>query len=511
MKQNSIINFLIPLSIAIALLTVIFLVKPPKTRSANLTNAKATLSNSRLSYVAGAASGTSGQTLVTIDGSGNPDNNTNHLFPKDSVCFAPSSLSGCRDNTAYSVATVPSTTSFNTATALGTTLNAADLVVATQSGTLAVQFTLASDLPSNGDIYITIPMANSVNGNNYYPDYAASTAASGFDLGGIGTGNVSVTESCGGTFTVAAVNAGSGSTDHTIEINNSVGTCANGQQITVTVGDGTKKLINPAPITSGHVQGTADVYSVNVKTRDGSNNTLDESDVLIAPLEAVLLSATVDETLSFRVCGVDTDLTDNAGASCFTGPATICNLASLTVGTTPYAVPFGTMSTADSFVNAAQYVTAGTNADSGYAVTIEQNDQLGKNGIVCTGNPTDPVTTNCIPDNPGDGTLDYSNSDDCDTASNNGLCFSTDSLTGGTDPTFAVKYDIQSNDCDVSPTFCARSAADIEAGQTPSVMIQNNNPISGSDAFVCWRLSIDPIQPAGYYYNKVKYTATPIF
>src|SRR3990172_5662137 len=147
MKKRNIIGLLVPLSIGVALVTILLLVKPPRIRSANLTSAKATLSNSRLSYVAGAASGTSGQTLVTIDGSGNPDNNTNHLFPKDSVCFVPTSLSGCRDNTAYSVATIPSTTSFNTSTALGTTLNAADLVVATQSGTLAVQFTLVTDLP----------------------------------------------------------------------------------------------------------------------------------------------------------------------------------------------------------------------------------------------------------------------------------------------------------------------------------------------------------------------------
>ena len=69
--------------------TSYFLVKPQKkTHSANFTSASATLSNARFSYRAGAATGTSGSSTVTIDASGNADNNTNHLFPKDTICFS---------------------------------------------------------------------------------------------------------------------------------------------------------------------------------------------------------------------------------------------------------------------------------------------------------------------------------------------------------------------------------------------------------------------------------------
>ena len=503
-------------SIAIFILTsvIIFIkiINPQKAKSANFSSAAATMSNSRLSYYAGITSGTSGQTLITIDGSGNSDNDTNHLFIKDTVCFAPSTLVGCRDDTAYTVATVPSTTTFNTSAALTTTLDSGDFAISTQSGTISLTFTLTNGIPDNGDILITIPMADNKNGNNGFPDYGAATSSNGFDLNGLTTGDVAITESCGGTFSVADVSAGTGTDDHTIRIDNSTGACAATSAITVTIGDTDKKIINPAPITSNHIQGQADVYTINIKSRDGSDNTLDESDALVAPIEAVFVSATVDETLSFRVCGVKTDLSTQE-ATCFSTPSTVCNQATLSVASYAYSVPFGTMSSTETFYNAAQYLLLSTNADAGYAVTIQQNDQMGKNGVTCAGDPTDPVATNCIPDNKGDGTLNYDNSDDCDTAATNGLCFSTDSGEQTGDPTFAVKYDTQTNDCDVSPTFCARAAADQEPGtpEVPQTIISSSGPVANNDAFVCWRLSVDATQPAGYYYNKVKYIATATF
>lgn len=506
----------IMVSIAIFILTsaIIFIkiINPQKAKSANFSSAAATMSNSRLSYYAGITSGTSGQTLITIDGSGNSDNDTNHLFVKDAVCFAPSTLVGCRDDTAYTVATVPSTTTFNTSAALTTTLDSGDFAISTQSGTISLTFTLTNGIPDNGDILVTIPMADSKDGNDGFPDYGATTALSGFDLNGLAIGDVAVTESCGGTFSVAAVTEGSGATDHTIRIDNSTGACVASSQITLTIGDSDTKIINPAPITGSHTQGQADVYTVNVKTRDGSDNTIDQSDMLIAPVEAVFVSATVDETLSFRVCGVKTDLSTQE-ATCFSTPTTICGLSALNVATYAYSVPFGTITSTDTFYDAAQYLLVSTNADAGYAVTIQQNDQMGKNGGACAGNPTDPTTTNCIPDNPGDGTLNFDTSDDCDTAATNGLCFSTDSGEQTGDPTFAVKYDTQTDDCDVTPTFCARAAADQEpvTPEVPQTIISATTPIAANDAFVCWRLSVDALQPAGYYYNKVKYIATATF
>ena len=505
-------------SIAIVVLTVaivfVKIVIPNRAESANFTSASATMSNSRLSFYAGVASGTATQTLVTIDGSGNPDITTNHLFVKDTVCFAPATLVGCTDDIAYTVSTVTAVdgTTFNTSVALATTLGATDIAVSTQSGTISLTFTLANGIPADGDILVTIPMADNKDGNDGFPDFGAATSSNGFDLNGLTTSDVSVTESCGGTFSVEAITEGTGTDDHTIRIDNATGACAASSEITVVVGDDDKKIINPAPRTSGHIQGQADIYTINVKSRDGSDNTIDTSDVLVAPLEAVFVSATVDETLAFRVCGVKADLSTQE-ATCFSTPATICNQATLSVASYAYSVPFGLLSTTDTFYNAAQYLLVSTNADAGYAVTIQENDQMGKNGVACTGDPTDPVATNCIPDNKGDGTLNFDTSDDCDTAANNGLCFSADAGEQTGDPTFAVKWDVQTNDCDVSPAFCGRVPADQEPGtpEVPQTLISAAGPISNNDAFVCWRLSVDAIQPAGYYYNTVKYTATATF
>ena len=392
-----------------------------------------------------------------------------------------------------------------------------DIVIATASGSLAIAVTLVNDVPNGGDMLITIPMADSVDGNDSFPDFNTTRATSGFDLNSIAVGDISVATATSGTCVngdwtaTETITEGSGSTDHTIRVDRSGSSCeADATTVTITI-DSDPGIINPAPINAARTQGAADEYTINVKSRDNTDATIDESDVMVAPVEAVLVSATVEETLTFQVCGVKTDLSTQE-AACFSTPASICGeAAALDVATYAFAVPFGAISTAESFLDAAQYMEISTNADSGYAVTIGQSDQMGKDGVTCTGNPTDPVATNCIPDNPGDANLDYNFSDDCDTASVNGLCFSQDNGPEAGAPTFAVKYDVQTNECDGSPTFCARSAADLEAPETPEAIISATTPVASHDAFVCWRLSIDGTQPAGYYYNKVKYIATPVF
>jgi hypothetical protein len=162
----------------------IFLVKlPSPVGSANFTNISDTLSNSRLSYRAGVATGAANGSVITIDSSGNADNDTNHLFPKDTVCFAGANLDGCYMQQTYSVVSVVDSTSFNISPPLGSNpLGANDYVIATQSATHTITFTLASAVPSNGDIYITIP-AIDITGktNDGFPDTNSSVPTNGFD------------------------------------------------------------------------------------------------------------------------------------------------------------------------------------------------------------------------------------------------------------------------------------------------------------------------------------------
>src|SRR3989339_541566 len=358
--------------------TIIYLYTVPQLTpgldTAGFTNASDTLSNGRLSYRAGVTTGAASSSLVTIDGSGNADNDTNHLFPKDVVCFSGSFLDGCHSQALYTVANIVDTTNFNFTPPLdATALSANDYVIASQSATHTIAFTLASAVPTAGDIYITIPALDTTGKtNDYFPDTNSSIATNGFDLGGVGTGDISVASSgCDNNWTVASVTAGTASADHLIQINRSTNSCAASSTITVTVGDASNKLINPAPISTGHTQGAADVYTLNVKTRDGSDNTLDQSNIKVAVIEGVLVSATVEETLAVTIAGV-ASTTSACGAT-------------TDVTTTATSVPWGTISSFGAFKEAAQTVTVSTNADAGYVVKAEENDQMGKDGLVCTG------------------------------------------------------------------------------------------------------------------------------
>lgn len=474
----------------------VFLKYPKTVDTANLTSASATLGNSRLSYRAGVASGSLNSSTVTIDSSGNADNNTNHLFPKDTVCFTDSGINGCIGNTNYTVANIVDSTTFNLTTTLGNNLDSSGYAVASQSGSMTITFTTATQIPSNGDILITIPMANGADGNDGIPDTSSSTSTNGFDLNGIAAADVSTT-GCTDANWVATetITEGSGSTNHTIRIDRQNTVCSAGSTITVTI-DSDPGIVNPAPVTSGHTQGTADTYTINVKTRDGSDNTLDQVDVKVAPVEAVLVSATVEETVSFQVQGV-------ASATSACGQTT-------DVTTYAYSVPWGTLDTPNTFKEAAQQLTVSTNADAGYTVKIEENDQMGKDGITCTGASADE-SVNCIKDTVCGATAcsESAARDWTNATTYHGLGISLQDVDG-TDAVWDYNGKSSETTC-TSGTFCARQIADQEAGETKATIMTNTGPVSSKDIYVCYRIAVSNTQPAGYYYNKVKYTATAKF
>lgn len=470
-----------------------------KTHSANFTSASATLSNARFSYKAGTASGTSGTPTVTIDASSNADNDTDHLFPGDNVCFAGSLETGCLGNTNYDVANIINGTTFNLASALTTTLEATSYTVATQSGSLTLAFTTVNEIPSNGDLYITIPAVD-VTGrtDDGIPDTSSTTATNGFDLGDITTSDVTVTGCTDLNWTVASFTAGDASNDHRLLINRATSACTAGSAITVTI-DSNPGIINPAPLTT-HTQGQADSYQINIKSRDGGDNTLDNSDVSVSPIEGVLISATVDETLSLTVAGVSA----NTGSYCG-----ITRSAS-SPDTTATSVPWGTLASTYSSAthNTNHQLTVSTNSTAGYKVYVEENDQMGKDGVACTGASAGEAD-DCIQDTVCDGTgcthqtyRDWGS----DPSSYPGLGYSLENVSG-TDATF--EFDTSAG------TFNAKQFADQEASESRSAatahVMSNSGPVDSSSAYVCYRIDITATQPAGYYYNKVIYTAVPTF
>jgi hypothetical protein len=465
----------------------------PELDSAGFTNASDTLSNGRLSYRAGVDTGVNNSSLVTIDSSGNADNNTNHLFPKDVVCFSGSLLDGCYNNATNTVANIIDSTNFNFSPPLGPVdLSANDYVIASQSAIHTIAFTLTNEVPLDGSIYITVPSID-VTGktDDSFPDTNVSIATNGFDLGGVGTGNISVASSgCANNWTVASVTAGDASNDHRILINRSTDSCVAGSTITVTIGDGTKKMINPAPIT-GHTQGSADVYTLNVKTRDGSTNTLDQSNIKVAVIEGVLVSATVQETLSVTIAGVASS-------------TSVCGI-STDVTTTATSVPWGTIVNFGAFQEAAQTVTVSTNADAGYVLKVEENDQMGKDGKVCSSPTSDTAdaTDNCIQDTTCSASVcSESTSQDWTSTSYYGLGY-TLANASGTDASFLYNESARA--------FSAKQFADQEATNTKQTIMSNAGPVASSQIDLCYRLNVSAVQPAGYYFNKVQLTATATF
>ncbi|MBI5126832.1 hypothetical protein HZA76_00025 [Candidatus Roizmanbacteria bacterium] len=465
--------------------------------TANFTNASDTLSNARLSYRAGVNTGAASSSTVKIDTSGHADNDTNHLFPKDVVCFAGGNLDGCYSQSLYTVANIIDTDDFNFTPALGgTALDANDYVIASQSAIHTVAFTLASAVPLDGDILITIPTVD-ITGktNDSFPDTNSSIATNGFDRGGVVAADVSTSSSgCTNNWnSTETFTNGDASNDMTIRIDRNTDSCAAGATITVTVGS-TNKLINPAPISTGHTQGNADVYTINVKTRDGSDQTLDQSNIKVAVIEGVLVSATVQETLTVTVAGVSAD----SGSYCG-----VTRDAS-SPDSTATSVPWGTITTFAAFRNAVQTVTVSTNADAGYSVKAEENDQMGKDGKTCNSPTADTAdeTDSCIQDTTCNTLCSESSSDEWTTTTKYGLGFSMANVSG-TDASFLYNESAR--------TFSSRQFADQQASNTKQNIMANGGPVAASQAYLCYRLNVSATQPAGYYYNKVQMTATATF
>jgi len=461
----------------------IFFFQTKKPQAASLTNVSATLSNSRLSFYGAVNGGASaGETIINIKTSGNyADENTNHLFPNDTVAIG--------INGEKSVASVVDDNTFVLNSGLTVAASDGDPVYSTQSGTLTVSFNIANQIPAGGYVQVLIPDPPT-NGNDGAPDTADSVTNNGFDLNGMTTANITTSGGTGCTWSTETLTAGTGSS-HKYKVLTTTA-CAGGT-ITVAIGDGTKGLVNPAPVYSGHTQGTADVYRINVATYtgdpDSGGSLIDSGYGVAAPVEAVLVSATVEVSLSFVVSGV--------GA----GTSACGQLTDVT--TTAMSVPWGTLSTPNSFKEAAHTLTVSSNSANGYTVTIEENDQMGLNGKTCSGANAGEAD-DCIQDTTCNATgCTETTSQDWTVANTyRGLGYSLANISGS-DAAFTYN--------ESGRTFSAKQIADQEASETKQTIMSNDGAVDSNQIYVCYRIAISGTQPAGYYFNKVKYTATATF
>ena len=480
------------------IITLLLALLAPCVQAAALKSATATLSNPRLSYIAGVSTNYSaGATSIAISNAGNPDNTTAHLFPNDVVGIGKSTI----QNPNLRVGNITDNVTFTLQDALVNGITNTDKVFATQSGTLTISFITTGDIPVGGSIRVEIPAATgtvSGSANDGIPDTAAG-GSSGFDFNNMTSANIV----CPGGFTVGLITPSISGGNHVVTCNLSGGPLVGGAVLAVTIGNpnvvGGKGLVNPGPNTI-HTQGQADIYDINTYTYGGINGTgslVDEVIVRAAPMEGVFVSASIDETLSFVVAAVTSG---NINSTCFGGAgAPAGNLVTSTATT----IPFGPSILANTFYNAAQKITVLTNAPGGYSVKVEENDQMGKDGKVCAGSAAGEAI-NCIKDTTcNGGTCTESTSADWSTNTNSGLGYTLTNVSPASDAAFVYN--------ESSRTFSAKQFPDMEANETKQVIMSNTGIVNGNSECIIYRLAVSGTQPAGFYFNKVKYTASATF
>ena len=466
----------------IVLMMVSFFYYPKRIDSANLTVTKDTLQTSRLSFagrvVAPTAAGSSHVWLNTSGAAGFYSVSTAGLKVGDALTIGVGS---------YTVSSIVDADEFTTTVVLASgDADVADVIYLKGKPQHVVTFTTASAIAS-GFFRILIPAATS-NFNDAVPD------STGFDFNT--AVDVSATNATGYTFAtpVATVSGGTSCPSgwHCFEYHY-VGTGGVGTAITLKIGNtsGTNTLIAPAPA-AAHTQGTADTYTFKVQNfvnaSDPTGTPTDQTQGKLGVIESVRVTATVDPTISFSIAGIA------SGASpCGTGTENQTDVTTVTGTNAPLAVPFGTL-TLNTFKDAAHLLTISTNAVSGYAVTAQENDQLGKDG----------GTTPLIIDTAGDNSLaNETTSDTWDVAAAHpGFGYTLKSVNLATVPFTST-----------GANFNVRTFPSIADPDSPLVqtIMSSTGTSDAHTANVCYRVTVTATQAAGDYENQVTYTATASF
>ncbi len=463
-----------------------------------------TLSNSRLSFY-GQVNGnhSAGATSIAIKTSRTsympPDINTNHLFPLDAIAIGPN---GVCDGSTCKVSKIQSTSAFTLIKGLTVGASDGDPIYATQSAIHTITFKNQTTVV-NGSVEVYIPAGGSSSGESN--DGAPNGGSyAGFDMNNLTSSNVTCS---GGSVTwtpqaPAAYQLVGSTRYHKFSCTYS-GTLSSGSSVTFTIGDTSKKLINPAPKVTGsytHAQGTADTYNALIRLLDGSTNIIDSIIITISTIEAVLVSATVNPSLTFQIEG------QNSG--------TICGQTLNVTSSTAYSVPFGDITQTNTFLNAAQKLTISTNAANGYEIRVAEDDELSAD---LDGDGT-PETT--LPDTTCDDSLcTHTTSDDWDSTSTNGFGYSLQNISAAS---VEFQYSDTSGNCS-GGTYCARNFACVNGlnpanpsacstNDSSAAKIASSTTVASSESlYVCYRLNVGTTQQAGYYQTRIYYIATAKF
>lgn len=207
-------------------------------------------------------------------------------------------------------------------------------------------------IPSGGKVQIVFPAGDTSN--------QASPSATGFSFNGLVAGNVAAT---GISVSACTPTAATGTIECVLSSDFA------GGAVTVTIGSTTPALINP---TKTAVAGTADTWSILIKTLDDSSVLLDSVRARIATIDSVEVYATVDPTFSFTIAGKTTGAAVNVGNT--TG-CTNTELINTGISSSATDVNLGVLT--PSAINiSSQLLTVTTNGSGGYVLTATSGGHL---------------------------------------------------------------------------------------------------------------------------------------
>jgi len=222
---------------------------------------------------------------------------------------------------------------------------------------------------------------------------------------------------------------------------------------------------------------TTGSQTISITTYNSGGTQLETIDVMVAIIDTVTVSATVNATLTFTVQGLATSTSVNGSTTTGSSTDTALAYGALTVGT-PSVL--------------GQRLSVTTNAGSGYSVTVEQD------GNLVSGSGADI-------DSFKDGT-----------ASTTAVAWTAPTATLGSEATYG-HFGFTSEDASLSDGdhFGATLYQGFN-GTTPVEVMYHTGPADGSTADigqtdVGYEVEISALQEAGDYTNTLTYIATPIY
>lgn len=431
-------------------------------------SAYTTLNNARFSFL-GTLGGDypANSTVFTLKTAGViGDKDSSNLFPNDTVCLKNPLGDGCTNEANYNVSSINSSLIFRVGAVVPGTLNDGDNVISSQSARITVTFVPRTPVPAGGKVIVTIQGNGDATTNaDGIPDIG------GFDAGDITGANIAANAGDPVGFIYSGIGYTNNTGNHVVTLTTSA--IGVGTTCSFTIGSDTTaayRFINPAPPSTQTV-GVGIAYGVTIETQDAALNTLDQIVTKVVTNDGVLVSANVEMSLNYTIGGVSIG-------------TTACNTPS-SMTTTATAVPFNSITAFNAFYDAAQTHEISTNANSGYTLTIQQDNSLTDSlGSGATIPETTCQSSACTSATPTTWT---------DAVNFKGFGYSVDHLSGNSDEAFTYVNGYK------------------PLNASPAIILSRINATESSKAYTCYRLAISTIQPVGYYFNKLTYVATPRF